>query len=65
MGLGHTLALVLFAAAAAHAADEPTFWQQQFPNLQNPTADVRPKVRAHADRASIEALAEAYGDRTC
>jgi hypothetical protein len=45
--------------SAAHAGDESGYWQQHFPNLREPTADSRPKVRSHADRSAIEALAAA------
>jgi hypothetical protein len=56
------LAWLLCAAgvtAAAHAADESGYWQRHFPNLREPTADFRPKVRSRADRSAIEALAPA------
>jgi hypothetical protein len=43
----------------AYAADESGYWQQHFPNLREPTADSRPKVRSRADRSAIEALAAA------
>ena len=53
---------LLCAAAltsATQAADESGYWQQHFPNLREPTADSRPKVRTRADRSAIEALAAA------
>jgi alpha-L-rhamnosidase len=53
----------LFSLAAlsleARPGDDPGYWQQHFPNLREPTADSRPKVRTRADRSNIEALAAA------
>ena len=46
-------------SSAARAADEPGYSQQHFPNLREPTQEFRPKVRTHADRNSLEALAAA------
>jgi alpha-L-rhamnosidase len=40
-------------------ADVSDFWQSTYPNLREPTADSRPKVRTGADQKNIEALAAA------
>jgi hypothetical protein len=59
---GRALPWLLCVAASlskAHTADEPAYWQQHFPNLREPTADFRPKVRTRADHDNIEALAAA------
>jgi hypothetical protein len=40
-------------------ADVSDFWQSTYPNLREPTADSRPKVRTRPDQKNIEALAAA------
>jgi hypothetical protein len=62
IGLWRLLPWLLCTAAmtsGARAADTSEYWQQHFPNLREPTADSRPKVRSRADRSAIEALAAA------
>ena len=46
-------------AGAADVAEDRAYWAQRFPNLEDPSPAVRPKVRARATQANVIALAKA------
>jgi hypothetical protein len=58
-GVWLSLAAVSAVGLAHGAAAEQPYWQQSFPQLTDPPADFRPKVRSRPLEGNLEALAEA------
>jgi len=62
LNLAASLLLSALAQIPATACADPLelpYWQQSFPQLREPPADDRPKVRSRPEQSNLEALAQA------